>query len=178
MWIFSYLANGMNIKDIALLKYENITGEEIHFVRSKTMNSTIENQRSIQIHFHDELKKIIAKWGNPDKKPSHFIFDILHPGDLSPMQVTRDVNQAVKVINKYMKRIGRSLGLERLPTCMFARHTYSTVLKRANVPIEMISESLGHTSIKTTEIYLDSFENDKGGYLQIIASQEPVISES
>jgi integrase len=44
---------------------------------------------------------------------------------------------------------------------MFARHSYSTVLKRANVPIEMISESLGHTSIKTTEIYLDSFENDR-----------------
>jgi integrase/recombinase XerD len=161
MWIFSYLANGMNIKDIALLKYENITGDEIHFVRSKTMHSTIENQRSIQVHFHDELKKIITKWGNPDQKPSHFIFDILHPGDLSPMQITRDVNQAVKVINKYMKRIGMSLGLERLPTCMFARHTYSTVLKRANVPIEMISESLGHTSIKTTEIYLDSFKNER-----------------
>ena len=29
------------------------------------------------------------------------------------------------------------------------------------MPIEMISESLGHTSIKTTEIYLDSFENDR-----------------
>ena len=161
MWIFSYLANGMNIKDIALLKYENISGEEIHFVRSKTMHSTIENQRPIQIHFHEELKKIIAKWGNPEPNPSNFIFDILHPDNLSPMQVTRDVNQAVKIINKYMKRIGRHLGLDRLPTCMFARHTYSTVLKRANVPIEMISEALGHTSIKTTEIYLDSFDNER-----------------
>lgn len=161
MWIFSYLANGMNIKDIALLKYENITGDEIHFVRSKTLHSTIENQRPIQIHFHTELRKIISSWGNPDPKPSNFIFDILHPDDLSPMQVTRDVNQAVKIINKYMKRIGRQLALDRLPTCIFARHTYSTILKRANVPIEMISESLGHTSIKTTEIYLDSFENEK-----------------
>jgi integrase/recombinase XerD len=179
MWIFSYLANGMNIKDIAFLKYQNITDDEIHFVRAKTMYSTIENQRSIQIHFHDELKKIIANWGNPDQKPSHFIFDILHPGDLSPMQVTRDVNQAVKVINKYMKRIGRSLGLERQPTCMFARHTYSTVLKRANVPIEMISESLGHTSIKTTEIYLDSFENDRRAEIsKLLLPQQPATSES
>lgn len=161
MWIFSYLANGMNIKDIALLKFENIAGDEISFVRSKTMHSTIENQRPIQIHYHDELRRIIAKWGNPDQKASNFIFDILHPDDLSPIQVTRDVNQAVKFINKYMKRIGEVLGLERLPTCMFARHSYSTVLKRANVPIELISEALGHTSIKTTEIYLDSFESDR-----------------
>jgi integrase len=161
MWIFSYLANGMNIKDIALLKFENIEGDEISFIRSKTMHSTIENQRPIQIYYHQELKRIIEKWGNPDQKSSNFIFDILHPNDLSPRQVTRDVNQAVKTINKYMKRIGLHLGLERLPTCMFARHSYSTVLKRANVPIEMISESLGHTSIKTTEVYLDSFENER-----------------
>jgi phosphotransferase system IIB component len=33
---------------------------------------------------------------------------------------TRDVNQAVKAINKYMKCKGTGLGLERLPTCMFA----------------------------------------------------------
>jgi integrase len=50
--------------------------------------------------------------------------------------------------------------LSKFPTCNFARHTYSTVLKRANVPIEMISENLGHTSIQTTEIYLDSFESE------------------
>jgi integrase/recombinase XerD len=183
MWIFSYLANGMNIKDIALLKYENISGEEIHFVRSKTMHSTIENQRPIQIHYHEELRKIIAKWGNPDQKPSNFIFDILHPDDLSPMQVTRDVNQAVKIINKYMKRIGGHLGLDRPPTCMFARHTYSTVLKRANVPIEMISEALGHTSIKTTEIYLDSFDNERRADIsklllpQQSMTPKPVVAE-
>ena len=43
MWIFSYLGNGMNIKDLALLRYENIVGEEIHFVRAKTLRKTIEN---------------------------------------------------------------------------------------------------------------------------------------
>ena len=75
--------------------------------------------------------------------------------------MTRNVNQAVKTINKYMKQIGMELGLSKYPTCNFARHTYSTVLKRANVPIEVISESLGHFSVKTTEIYLDSFESDK-----------------
>jgi len=35
------------------------------------------------------------------------------------------------------------------------------VLKNAGVPIALISEQLGHTSITTTEIYLSSFENEK-----------------
>ena len=79
----------------------------------------------------------------------------------SPLEEYRRVNQAVKTINKYMKAIGEALGLSKHPTCNFARHTYSTVLKRANVPIEVISEALGHFSVTTTEIYLDSFESDK-----------------
>ena len=60
-----------------------------------------------------------------------------------------------------MKRIGEKLHLSKLPTCDFARHTHSTVLKRANLPIEVISEALVHFSVKTTEIHLDSFESEK-----------------
>lgn len=40
-----------------------------------------------------------------------------------------------------------------------ARHTYATVLKKAGVNIALISESLGHSDLSTTQIYLDSFEN-------------------
>jgi integrase/recombinase XerD len=160
MWLFSYLANGMNVKDIALLRYENITDNELSFVREKTKRKMIENQKLVHVFLHPQMLDIINRWGNKDKRPNQFIFDILNVKDLSMMQEYRDVNQAVKIINKYMKRIGRKLQLSKLPTCNFARHTYSTVLKRANVPIEVISEALGHTSVKTTEIYLDSFESE------------------
>jgi len=96
-----------------------------------------------------------------DPTPKNHIFRIMDRGDGSPLQESRNVNQAVKTINKYMKEIGAELGLSKQPTCNFARHTYSTVLQRAKVPIEVISEALGHFSVKTTEIYLDSFESDK-----------------
>lgn len=42
-----------------------------------------------------------------------------------------------------------------------ARHTFATVLKRSGVDIGIISESLGHSDLKTTQIYLDSFENSQ-----------------
>ncbi|MEO6836796.1 MAG: site-specific integrase [Ginsengibacter sp.] len=159
MWLFAYFANGINVKDIAFLKYENINGEILSFFRSKTKNSTKENMIEIEVPINDDLKHIIEKWGNKSTKPQNFIFDILHPKDLSDLQIFRDVNQAVKTINLYMKRIAASLNLERSPTTNFARHSFSTILKRSGVPIEMISEQLGHTSIKTTQIYLGSFES-------------------
>lgn len=42
-----------------------------------------------------------------------------------------------------------------------ARHTYATVLKRSGVSVALISESLGHSDLSTTQIYLDSFENSQ-----------------
>ncbi|MFR0893529.1 MAG: tyrosine-type recombinase/integrase [Alistipes onderdonkii] len=42
-----------------------------------------------------------------------------------------------------------------------ARHTFATVLKRSGVSVALISESLGHSDLSTTQIYLDSFENSQ-----------------
>jgi site-specific recombinase XerD len=42
-----------------------------------------------------------------------------------------------------------------------ARHSYATVLKRSGANISYISESLGHSNLKTTENYLASFEKEE-----------------
>ena len=160
MWFFSYLGNGMNMKDVALVKYSNIVGDEIHFVRSKTSESTIDRQRIIQICLQDELREIIDRWGKRIQRPGSYIFDIIDKKDSSPLRIHKDISQAIKSSNIVMFKISKELKLDKRPTCNFARHTYSTVLKRANVPIAAISEALGHFSVKTTEIYLDSFESE------------------
>jgi integrase/recombinase XerD len=159
MWLFAYFANGMNVKDIAFLKYENIKEWVLTFSREKTKHSTKDNIQKIEVFITEDLERIIDQWGKKPRRPAAFIFDILQPKDLSDIQIYRNINQAVKTINKHMKRIAGVLKLYRVPTTNFARHSFSTVLKRAGVSIEMISEQLGHSSIKTTQIYLDSFES-------------------
>ena len=42
-----------------------------------------------------------------------------------------------------------------------ARHSFVTVLKRSGVNVAIISEALGHTSLSTTQFYLDSFDNEQ-----------------
>jgi integrase/recombinase XerD len=59
-----------------------------------------------------------------------------------------------------MKVISSKLGIEKNVTTYTARHSFSTVLKRSGASIEYISEALGHSDTKTTENYLDSFENN------------------
>ena len=43
------------------------------------------------------------------------------------------------------------------------RHSYATVLKRSGANIAYISESLGHSELKTTQNYLASFEHEERG---------------
>jgi site-specific recombinase XerD len=59
-----------------------------------------------------------------------------------------------------MQRILDDLGIKKKITTYVARHTFSTILKRSGASTEQIQEALGHTDMKTTESYLDSFDKE------------------
>lgn len=159
IWIFSYLCNGMNIKDICRLTYANIDNDKLTFNRAKTENTKKSNQKSIVVHLTQEAKAIIEKWGNSSKLVNNYIFPILEP-NITPKRERELVQYFTKLVNKYMKRIAQTLSITTPLTTYTARHSFSTMLKRGGVSIEFISESLGHQNLKTTEAYLDSFDDN------------------
>ncbi|ALI98586.1 site-specific integrase [Rufibacter tibetensis] len=159
LWIFSYLCNGINIKDIARLRYKQIEPDRITFVRSKTERTSRQNPKVITAMRTPEVDEIIDRWGVSPRNPESYVFPLLAEG-LTPEGELASVRLATKSINKYMKRIAASEGIEKPVTTYAARHSFSTVLKRSGASIEFISESLGHSDLKTTESYLDSFEDN------------------
>jgi integrase len=158
-WIFSYLCNGANVKDICLLKYKNISEGTITFLRSKTKNSNRKQLKPIVVMLSDEIQNILNKWGNVNKQPDSYIFPILSK-DMNAERIAATVDQTTQNINKYIKRIAKAEGITKKITTYTARHSFATVLKRSGVSTEFISESIGHADLKTTENYLDSFENE------------------
>jgi integrase len=157
MWMFSYFSNGINMKDIALLKHSNIDGEFIRFIRAKSQNTSKANLKTISIFFTDELRAIVDKWSN--HKSYNYLFPILEEGQTLLKQKSL-ITQFTKMVNKYIKEIAKSVGIEKPVTTYTARHSFATVLKRNGVSTEAISECLGHSSSKTTMAYLDSFEEE------------------
>lgn len=158
LWIFSYLCNGINVNDICKLKYSNIKDGEISFYRQKTIHTT-RDKRLIVVPLTKELSRVIDKWGNYEKKQVNFIFPFLK-NNISPIEEKKQINNLTSLINKNMKRIGEKIGISNISTYT-ARHSFATVLKRAGANISFISESLGHTDLKTTENYLASFEKEE-----------------
>lgn len=57
-------------------------------------------------------------------------------------------------VNDYLKEIGAMCGINKKMTFHLARHTFATTITLSNgVPIETVSKMLGHTNIRTTQIY-------------------------
>lgn len=157
LWLFIYLCNGLNAADLVRLKFRNIDDGEISFVREKTKRTT-RVIKEIRATITPEMQTIMDKWGNPPS-PDSFIFPLInHTND--PIQHAKEVKDLIKKINKRTKQIGEELGIRRITTYT-ARHSFATVLKRSGANMSFISESLGHSDLKTTESYLDSFEKDE-----------------
>ena len=77
---------------------------------------------------------------------------VLESGRLLPVY-------ANQLLNNYLKEIADFCDIEKPLTFHIARHTFATTVTLTNgVPIETVSKLLGHTSIKTTQIYAKVIE--------------------
>lgn len=156
LWMFSYLCNGMNIKDICLLRWSDIDGDVFHFVRAKTKRTTKETKH-IRVILNDVTRGVIERWGNPDRQANVHVFPFLQPG-MTARQI-RDVTQLItKSVNKYIKQIADELGITAPITTYWARHSFASQLLRSNAPAKLIGDSLGHSNLKTTQGYLADFD--------------------
>lgn len=155
IFLFSYCVAGINFKDIATLKYGDIQNGRIYYQRHKTgkeLNSPILPQ----------TRAILERYSKPYASPDDYIFPILDRHiHKSEQQICNRVHKVIGHVNANLKRIAEMAGLHVNLTTYVARHTFATVLKRSGVNIAIISESLGHSDLETTQIYLDSFENSQ-----------------
>ena len=131
LWLFSYLCNGMNMADIARLKWQDIDGEYLCFYRAKTIRTKVKDSRPIKVPIHPRAMEILDKQYLPKQKDENpYIFGILEPG-LTPVTEKYRIQRLIKYVNRYMKEIAADLGIvlnnQRSLTTYVARHTYSTV---------------------------------------------------
>ena len=151
VFAFSYLTAGINFIDIAKLKRTNIIEGHVVYYRNKT-------KKLINIPLQPQAMAIINKYKNEN---SEYLFPILTSYHKTEIQVANRLHKVLAKLNKHLKEIGLVLNLSMPLTTYVARHSYATVLKRAGVSTSIISESLGHSSERITQIYLDSFNNEQ-----------------
>ncbi|MFR1004227.1 MULTISPECIES: tyrosine-type recombinase/integrase [Bacteroides] len=145
---------GMSFADLAHLEKSALENNILRYNRIKTktpMSVEVLDSAMVKIDRLRSVRK--SQPGCPD-----YLLDILC-GDKSRKdeKAYREYQSALRWFNNSLKELARALHLKSPVTSYTLRHSWATIAKYRGVSIEMISEVLGHKSIKTTQTYLKGF---------------------
>lgn len=148
LFMFSFLARGMSFVDMAYLRKEDIREGRIIYKRKKTGSML---NLKVTSHMHKIIRSFEA-----ETQHTPFVFPIICDKEL-PFR--RQYENGLRLQNRRLKRIAALCNIKKTLSTHVARHTWATLARRENIPLSVISEGLGHTSEKTTAIYLACFEH-------------------
>src|SRR5690606_9346075 len=97
-WFLSFNASGINVKDIALLKYKDIDDDTIKFYRAKTQYTSKSNLEQITVYLNDYTKWFIKKYGTNDHSPDNYVFGILN-NSMTAEQQQNKIENFTRFIN-------------------------------------------------------------------------------
>ena len=145
---------GMSFADLAHMEKSALDSGVLRYNRIKTKSP-------MSVEVLDSAKELMGLLRNKqDSLPDcpDYLFDILR-GDKKRKDegAYREYQSALRRFNNNLKELARVLRLKSPVSSYTFRHSWATTAKYRGVSIEMISESLGHKSIKTTQIYLKGF---------------------
>lgn len=161
LFLFMYLANGMNLADAARLRYDDFYYSQqkqlMCFVRHKTHNTTA---RKTEIIFPilPEIRVILDRIANAET-PNGLVFNILS-GVKDEQRKDELIAQENSNIRDRIRNVCKYLGIPYEPSPTWCRHSFATNLRDAGVPIEYISSMMGHTvssGSSTTLRYLSDY---------------------
>ena len=129
--------------------YTGLSYSDLKNLKNSQIFQSIGDKRLIKIQRHktdehcmvplmDKAEALISKYNDHQAKSNS---DIVFP------------TISNQKMNQYLKLIMQLAGINKLVTCHVARHSFATNSLEFNIPIETVSRMLGHTNIKTTQIY-------------------------
>ena len=145
--VFIFYSRGMAFQDVYRLRWSMISNGHIRYKRSKT-------GALIDVEVVPELEEIMRRY---HRKDSPYVLPFLHESrkgntgkELSEKSALRRINRAVYNI----------IGDVKLTTYVL-RHTWATLMLEDGSQVEVISQCMGHSSIRTTQIYLSRISSRK-----------------
>ena len=142
MFMFSFLTRGMSFIDMAYLRKSDLQNGVLAYCRKKT------GQR-LEIGWEKPMQRIVDKYGIGNT--TQYLLPIITKEDGT--ESTQCINK-LQQINRHLGKIGRLLNLRIKLTTYVARHSWASAARDLQIPLQVISEGLGHEDIKTTQIYL------------------------
>jgi integrase len=150
MFLFAYYCHGMRFENVATFQESFIKNGVIRYQMNKGKDT-----RDIEIH--PKLQVIISKY----KGNSPYLFPVVKKQVKDIWEKKSIIGSANAVVNTHLKRVAVICGIDKNLTTHINRHTFSYLTLKRGVSPSVIKDALGHSSIKTTETYLESLSDDE-----------------
>lgn len=147
IFLFSFYTRGMAFVDMAYLRRSNIQAGVIRYTRHKT-------GQELAIRIEPCIQDIIDRYAETQ---TPYVFPILK--NEKPIDCFTRYKTGLRQYNARLEKLSNLMGLEVRLSSYTSRHSWATMAHNHNVPLSVISAGLGHTSERTTQIYLTSLEN-------------------
>ena len=148
-FLFSFYTRGMNFTDMMFLKKDNINNGKIEYTRQKT-------GAKLSLKIIPVVQDIVDRY----ESNSVFTFPMLLRTNYTANQIANRKKKLLKKYNTELKQLAKLAGIKPDISSYVARHTYATLLKFSGVSTDIISQSMGHSSVLVTSNYLKDFGSD------------------
>jgi integrase/recombinase XerD len=151
-FLFAFYNAGIRISDILLMTWDNIQEGRLIYKMYKTnkLHSLVLKEKPLEI---------LAKYKeNPDKYIFPFLSDRYDYSD--PMFLHNQIVSKTALVNKYLKDIATKTSISKNVTTHTARHSFADIARQKTDNLYNLSKTLGHSSLKVTESYLASFDDE------------------
>ena len=147
IFLFCFCARGLTFVDLAYMQKTNVSRGMLVYVRRKT-------KQRIEVKIEPMMQDIMERY----RTESPYLLPILtRTGDDAGMH--RQYRYALFRYNAQLEILGDMLGGVKL-TSYVSRHSWASAAYQLHVPLSVISQSMGHDSERTTEIYVKSLETN------------------
>lgn len=147
LFLFSFYTRGMAFVDMAYLRKSDIQDGVIRYTRHKTGQELI-------VRIEPCIQTIINRY---DDSNSSYIFPILKTDN--PEYCFHKYKTELRLYDARLVKLSKLMGLECNISSYTSRHSWATAARNHNIPLSIISAGMGHSSERTTQIYLTSLDN-------------------
>lgn len=148
MFMLSLYLQGMSFVDIAYLKKSDIRNGQLQYSRKKT-------GQTLTISWERPMQEIVDAYSHLTKD-TPYLLPIITKQDGTER---KQYEKAEHNVNRNLKKIGEMAGLHIPLTTYVARHSWASIMRDMGNDITVVGKGLGHSDIKTTQIYLSTIDN-------------------
>lgn len=147
-----FLLRGIPFVDLAYLRKADIQGNTLRYRRRKT-------GRLLTVMLTPDAMKLIRIVAKT-KPESPYLFPFLSSPE-GTEAAYHEYQSSLRVFNYRLSRLKKYIKTAAHLSSYTIRHTWATMAYYCEIHPGIISEAMGHSSIKVTETYLKPFQNEK-----------------